>query len=294
MSGEGVIDAGRKLIRTGSYQLETMDYPKTIQEIEALVNRVGGYIQGSSATGESAVRQGYQSARSAYMTLRVPAEQFFEVGKALSSIAAVVSSQHNAEEVTDYYYDTEARLATLQVQEERLLVLMSQATELEAVILLEQRLSEVRYEIESHQGTLRRLDSQISFSTLDVYIQEVFEPTVYEEVPVTLGQRIASRFRATLAAIKRGAGNLVVVVLGDGLRWLINLAILAAVGYGIYRAWRFVKARRGQSPARPRHRGKRRGKGSAAAPPAEPKPEDKGEAKPPVEAEPEAKGETED
>ena len=246
--GQQHIDDGRKLIRTGSYDLETMDFPKTIQEIEALVNSVNGYVQNSSQSGGSALYSGYQSPRSAHFVLRVPADYFFTVGKALGDIATVLNSNHSVSEVTDIYYDTEARLKTLRVQEERLLTLMSQATELEAIILLESTLSNVRYEIESYEGSLRRLDSQIGYSTLTVNVQEVFAPTVIEQTPVTLGQRIASRFRSTLGGIERGFENLLVTVLGDGLQWIINLAVMAIIVLGGWKIVRVVKKRLTKKP----------------------------------------------
>jgi len=242
------IDDGRKLIRTGNYELETMDFPKTIQEIEALVNSAGGYVQNSSQSGGSALYSGYQSPHSAYFVLRVPADYFFTVGKALGDIATILHSSHSVSEVTDVYYDTEARLKTLRIQEERLLTLMGQATELEAIILLESTLSGVRYEIESFEGSLRRLDSQIGYSTITVNVQEVFAPTVIEQTPVTLGQRIASRFRSTLSGIERGFENLLVTVLGDGLGWLINLAILAAVILAGWKIVRVIKKRLTKKP----------------------------------------------
>lgn len=247
ISGQPAADTGRKLIRTGRYSLETMEYNQTIQQIEELVNRVGGYIQDSNSQGEGAISTGYNPRRSSY-TVRIPVERFSEVGTALQSIATVVSSSQNAEEVTDYYYDTEARLKTLRVQEERLLALMSQATELEAIITLESTLSGVRYQIESNEGTLRRLDSQIAFSTISIDIREVFEPTKIEPVPVTLGQRISARFRNTLQDIKGGFEAFLVVLLGDGLRVIMAVAILGAVALVV---WRIVKAVKKRRPPQP-------------------------------------------
>lgn len=249
-----VPDDGHKRIYTGYYDMETLDYPKTIADIEALVGSVDGYIQYSTQGGGTS-STGYYNPRYATYILRVPAEAYITVGHGLEGIATVLSSERNVEEVTDAYYDAEARLATLRVQEERLLALMGQATELEAIIQLEQRLSEVRYSIESYQGTLRRLDSQISYSTITVYVREVFEATVIDAVPVTLGQRIANRFKNTVADIKWGFESFVVAVLGDGLSWLINLAILALIGFALWKVLKVIRAawaKRQLSDAAPR------------------------------------------
>ena len=59
------------------------------------------------------------------------------------------------------YTDYEARLSSLNTQEERLLDMLSKSEDVETLIALEQRLSDVRYEIESIERSLRNYDMQI-------------------------------------------------------------------------------------------------------------------------------------
>ncbi len=220
------IDSG-KLIRTGRYSLESMEYDKTLAALESLVTQLGGYVQNSYTSAG-----GWQSsamARYCNYVVRVPAESFATFCKGLETCGTVISSQQNAEEVTDYYYDTEARLGTLRVQEERLLALMGQAAELEAIITLESRLSDVRYQIESCQGTLRRLDSQIAYSTISVDVNEVFEPTKLGNEVISLGERISLRFAATIDGLKRFGGTIAVALIGGSPVILIFVILAVAV-----------------------------------------------------------------
>ena len=50
------------------------------------------------------------------------------------------------------YTDYEARLSSLNTQEERLLDMLSKSEDVETLIALEQRLSDVRYEIEVYRA----------------------------------------------------------------------------------------------------------------------------------------------
>jgi len=58
--------------------------------------------------------------------------------------------------------------------------------------MLEKRLSDIRYELESMESQLRLYDNQVDYSTVTISIDEVnqFTPTA----PETVGQRIGSGF----------------------------------------------------------------------------------------------------
>ena len=88
-------------------------------------------------------------------------------------IGNVISSSRSQENVTTQYTDYEARLESLNIQEERLLAMLEESGDLESLIALESRLSEVRYEIESIERNLRNLDQRIAYSTVNLEIQEV-------------------------------------------------------------------------------------------------------------------------
>lgn len=98
--------------------------------------------------------------------------------------------------VTDEYYDIEARLKSLRTQEERLLALLEQSGSLEDIVQLEQALSDVTYEIEKLTGTLRNYDSLIEYMTVTIDLREVTRETEVTQAPVTLGERIAAQFHS--------------------------------------------------------------------------------------------------
>ena len=83
-----------------------------------------------------------------------------------------IDTSRSAQNVTSSYTDFEARLSSLNTQEERLLDMLSKSTDVETLIALEQRLSDVRYEIESIERNLRNYDAQIRYSTIDLTIRD--------------------------------------------------------------------------------------------------------------------------
>ena len=90
------------------------------------------------------------------------------------------------ENVTSQYYDTQARLTAYQTQEARLLEMMEKAETVEDIITIEEKLTDLRYRIESLQSTLKNWDRQVSYSTISLDVEEVQEYT--PETPAAKGQ----------------------------------------------------------------------------------------------------------
>ena len=141
----------------------------------------------------------------------------------------VVGRSTDVADVTESYTDTEARLKTLRLQEERLLEILSKATELSDVLELESRLSDVRYQIESYEATLRNYDSRVSYSTLHITLQEVVEYSIINSPPQTLGQRLSDGFKDSMRLVKNSAENALVwlvTYLPLVLLWAVILAVV--------------------------------------------------------------------
>lgn len=223
----GRADAGeleRKIIRNADFSMETLDYDETVSEIEALAERSGGYVESSQTTGAGALED-YYRARWASFTIRVPADGLNGFADALAQYGSITNSNFYTEEVTEYYYDVDAHLKSLQLQEERLLEILSKADLLTDVITLESSLADVRYQIESLQGSLRRLDSLIAMSTVTISVQEVYEYTPEQGRAKGLGERISAEFGRSLAAIRNAGESVLVFVLGN----ILVIAFWAAV-----------------------------------------------------------------
>lgn len=193
VSTDGAADplSERKIIKTMRISAETKAFDNATVAIEALCTQLGGYIESSSFSGGSIRYSSAVVARSASYTLRIPAEELDSFRAGMDGEINVVSENTGLSDITDQYFDVDTRLATLKTEEERLLAMLEKATELEYLITLESRLSEIRYQIESYTGTLRRYDSQVAYSTVYLNLDEVLEYTQVIEAPQTFGERMS-------------------------------------------------------------------------------------------------------
>ena len=107
----------------------------------------------------------------------------------------------------------------------------------EDIILLEQALSETELQIEYLTGDLRRYDSLIGYSTVNITLGEVYRLTTDEEVVQSFPQRLAAAFGTGL---RRGAEGLEELTIAVASNW-VGILVLAAAGTGV---WSFLRRRK--------------------------------------------------
>ncbi|MGI6265415.1 MAG: DUF4349 domain-containing protein, partial [Acutalibacteraceae bacterium] len=161
-SNGAIAASRRKIIVSAEYTLETDDLDKTVGKLEQAVAKVGGYYQSSDIEGSTA------SNGSGYFVVRIPTDRLNEFTDGIGEMAHVVSRSRSGEDVTDQYFDTETRLSSLRIQQERLLELLKKAESLEDILRLENELTDVRTQIESLTTQLKKYDNLIDFSTVTI------------------------------------------------------------------------------------------------------------------------------
>lgn len=252
---DSVADYTAKIIYTASVSIETTEFDKAVAALENQVQKIGGFVESSNVTGDTQYNSDGTTTvvnRWAYYTVRIPCDHFESFLHETEGFGNVTSTSRDAQNVTSAYTDYEARLSSLNTQEERLLDMLAKSEDVETLIALEQRLSDVRYEIESIERNLRNYDMQIKYSTvnLDLREVEVYTPTV--PVRRTFSQKLADSLSDGWNGFTRGIQN-VILGLASALPALILLAvIIAAVIVCIKKARKKRKAKKAaQDPTPP-------------------------------------------
>lgn len=177
--GEGVSSAsvlGRTIIRNGFVSLEVESVGAAFDAAQALALTYGGYVADSSFSGDLGGRDDGEEERFTYasLTLRIPADRFDRVLDDLRALAlSVISISTNTQDVTGEVTDLESDLRNLRAVESTYLELLGEASEVGDVVLVHDRLTQTRGQIERIQGSLALLQSLSDLSTLRVELQSV-------------------------------------------------------------------------------------------------------------------------
>ncbi len=189
--------SNRKIIRNADMSIETLAFDAFLEKLIASVESFGGYTE-SSSIGNRGYRNG-QQLRNAHYTIRVPADRLDDFLSAVSELGNVTSINTGLRDVTTNYVDSEKHLESLRVEQQALMEILAKATTVEDIITVQDRLTYVRYEIESYEAILRTYDDQIALSTVSLSVNEVEKETPVEKE--TFGQEVSRRFKESLESV---------------------------------------------------------------------------------------------
>ena len=156
--------SARKLIVESWMSLEVTNIDATVRQVESLAGQSGGWVESSEVYGEA----GY---RSATVRIRMPADRLSNGLDSLRGMGRVTDEGVSSTDVTERLIDNEARLTAWYAQEERLVTLLENAPTVEDIIQIEQRIAEVRSDIEHVEASQRDLTGRVATSLITVNLR---------------------------------------------------------------------------------------------------------------------------
>ena len=233
--------SGHKIIQTGDISMETINFDESVSKTVEYVASIEGYVESSNIQGQGINNRNTITKRTANYVFRVPSDKYSDFFSKMKGYGVVTSEQSQGQDITDQYFDTDARLKSLKIQEERELLLLQKAIKLSDILELEKELNSVRYQIESYTGTLRKWDSLINYSTISVTIREVdVSKVVVPTKEQGLWNRMVFGFTDSTKQLIETLQNLVVSIVAM-LPFLLVLSVLIFVGTYLrkkYKAWK--------------------------------------------------------
>lgn len=220
-AASGEVTQNEKIIKTVELYVQTKEYDAYVSALTASVASAGGYIENSTAD-----LGGYSDYnRSATYIVRIPADKLGEFLTAADENGKITSKTENQQNVTLEYVDLESRIEAYKTEKETLSGLLEKADSLESILAIQERLSEVNYQIESYTSQLKVLENRVSYSTVTLNISEVERVT---EEETTLWTRIKNRFLNNIDNLVDNIQDFIVDFIG-GLPIIIPTAAVIAV-----------------------------------------------------------------
>lgn len=225
--GGQMLPAGRKLIRNISMNVETNEFETLLSNLQSKITQLGGYVEQSDMSGSRQDRMGSPSPRFANMTVRVPVNQIDSFIDTVETNGNVTNKSESTQDVTLQYSDLESRKKSLEIEQEKLWEFLEKAESIDTVITLQQRLSEIRYQLESMESQLKLYDNQVDYSTVSLSIREV--TTFTPIAPESAGTRISNGFTSNLKLFKNVVLSLTIGIITTIPFWFPIAAAASAI-----------------------------------------------------------------
>lgn len=164
-----------KLIKTGSIGISTPDLEKTRSLVYSLVKQCGGAVTSELFSKDYGFTY-YE------LTISVPAVRFELFQQLMDSSKLNISAREfSSEDVALKYIDDSTRLENKKRLEQKYLSLLARTSEMKSILEIEDKLEEIRSDIEVRQGQFNALKNKIAFSTIKIRINKEIHYTSWED-----------------------------------------------------------------------------------------------------------------
>jgi len=166
LASQKEIGEGARRIMSAKLTVEVQDLDASEKEVSSEVERLGGFVQDSRASGEG-------TGRTTSYVLRVPGERFDDAVEGLQGLGRVLESSTQTEDVTEAYADLEMRIRVKKGVEARLRAILDDRTgKLSEVLEVENQLARVVEEAERLETALHGYDRQIAWATVKLDLRQ--------------------------------------------------------------------------------------------------------------------------
>lgn len=218
----------RDVVKTASMTITVANPSEAADKAAVIVETADGRVDTRSEDAGSGAGRARTS-----VVLRVPVAKLDEVMRELKALGTVDHAETSSDDVTAQRVDLDARIKALQTSVDRLLAIMRDAKDPEALIQAENALSQRQADLDSLRAQREALGDRIEYSTVTA-----------EFVAERVGGPAPKEYDGFLGQIERGWDGLVMLVgnlvllFGLLLPWLAALIVVAAVVYGLVRLLR--------------------------------------------------------
>ncbi|TMI72169.1 MAG: DUF4349 domain-containing protein [Bacteroidetes bacterium] len=160
-------DWDKKIIKTGSLNLEVKDYNNFYASIREKVKSLGGYV-----AQEEQTQSDYKIENT--MIIKVPVDQFDDAMAQLTIGVQKINGRNiTSQDVTTEVVDTRSRMEAKKQVRQRYMDLLGQARNMNDILSVQSEINHVQEEIESATGRIEYLTHSSVFSTINLTYYQV-------------------------------------------------------------------------------------------------------------------------
>lgn len=228
-TGEGTENyVEQKIVYSVYTELQTKDLDAALKVLNENIQKYKGYVQSQNQYNNGSIYDKYQR-RYVKMTIRIPSENLdaFLSGLENDNMYTLTLNK-DSKDYSESYYDKESRINNLKIQEARLLELLEKAADIKTMLDIEERLSNIRYQIETLTKEMNIINSLVNYSTITLNLTEVVKYDEIQDEPTTFLERIKEAVKESWKNFTDDSQDFVVGLI-YAFPTLVTLSILIAI-----------------------------------------------------------------
>lgn len=218
----------RKKIKRINMNMTVKSFDAAMKQIQNTAFNNGGYVESYYSDVYYSDKAKGIDLKQGTVVLRLPSENYETAKNSLNQIGEIGNVNETTEDITSEYVDTESRLKMKRIEEERLLELLEKSESVEEILKIEERLGNVRTEIESYTTAIQNWDRLVKYSTITISITEQEESKINEVPSSDFSVQVKNSFVKSINFLIN-FGQSIVIVLAAAIVPVIILIVLAVV-----------------------------------------------------------------
>ncbi len=224
-----------KIVYYADISMSSINFEHALEQIREAGEKNGALIQSENfSEGDTNwyVTGGSRSGgRTYYVEYRVPAKNYRTLLDATGDMDAVVDSKStSAQNITQQYSDMKAEIESLEAEKKQLQEIMDKATRVQDVLDIQERITALQTELNRDNSDIRRMDTDVSYSYVNINLREV---RIYEEKEAppeaTFGERIINNFTASIVEVGEFFKALILFLVRNWLHLIILAALILVI-----------------------------------------------------------------
>lgn len=176
----------RKIVYTASMDIECADIAQTISQIRKDTRDAGGYVDDSS-------EHNYGSgSKYATLVVKIPSENYANFMATSDGYGNITDRRENRDDITNEYVDVESRVKAYRAQREKLEEMREDASDLNELLTIEDKISDIQYRLESYESRLMVMDRNVAFCTVTF---DLTQPLVMTNTSTKYTTRLGKAFK---------------------------------------------------------------------------------------------------
>lgn len=219
-SAKTLTDTSRKIVEHISYTVEIKSDNDFKSVLSDEIKDLGGYISSSKSYGTDS------DYNNDYYEIKIPKDKKDKFSSFIEENTNVTYKSIDTKDVTLDYVDVESRISALKKEKEALESFLKSAKTVSEIIDIQDRLSEVIYEIESYQSQLRAYDNDTEYTSFTLTVNTVKEESPTGELSFwgKTGKNLKQNFRLVGAFF----ANLAIFIISS-LPFVLVIAVIAII-----------------------------------------------------------------
>ncbi|MCL2066989.1 MAG: DUF4349 domain-containing protein [Treponema sp.] len=229
--GADLTAAERKLVKRANIRIRVENLEAADASIISLMEKYNAYSASTS------IEENYYT-----YSLRVPSHYYEIFLSEMNGMGRMLHRNESTEDVTLRYYDLEGRLATKQELLRTYQSYLGRANNIEEILAVEARISELQYDIDGTGIQLRNLANRVDYATIDLTLLGPVSSTPSQGL--TFGERAERLFKGFGGFLSTaGFVLLSIVVYGTPILLIVSLLfwlLLGKVGL-LKKLWKIIR-----------------------------------------------------